>query len=297
MAKKNMYVSMEDEVSAFEEAVSQRLEKLISITSADISKKDERRIRGDLIEYVWNHAISMHHSEERVLSAFLFEKAFENPSDDDSLSQALSMLCTRNTAMCIGERIKKARNKAHMSQSELAKRLGKTLRSIQKYERGEVEPSITLLYSIASTLDISPAVLFAVQQPDMAMKNLGDVLGLFFELNKKNELRFEIEDLPAESGKKGVAIEFISDKKSPRYNQLMCALLLDFSRNRYFCEEGLTGYDSYVDFLIQTRDQINLLEKAVLTEKTVNYDLPPLYADVDYDDEHDYDDGDDDEGD
>lgn len=285
MAKKDQDMPIEDEVSAFEEAVLQRLEKLFSITNIDLSGTDEHHIRGDLIEYVWNHAIAMHHSEERVLSAFLFEKAFEHPSNDDSVSQALRALCTRNTAMCIGERIKRARNKAHMSQSELAKKLGKTLRSIQKYERGEVEPSITLLYSIASTLDISPAELFAIQQPDMSMKNLGDVLGFFFELNKKNELRFEIEDLPAESGKKGVAVEFISNTKSARYNQLLCALLLDFSRNRFDCEEGLSGYDGYIDFLIQTRAQINVLDKAILTETPVDYDLPPLSSDEMVEDE------------
>ena len=287
MAKKEKNLPIEDEVSEFEDTVIQRLEKLFSITNIDISIGDEHHIRGDLIEYVWNHAISMHHSEDRILSAFLFEKAFENPSDDDSYSQVLRMLCTRNTAMCIGERIKKARSKAHMSQSELAKKLGKTLRSIQKYERGEVEPSITLLYSIASTLDISPAELFAIQQPDLAMKNLGDVLGLFFELNKKNELRFEVEELPPESGKKGVSIEFISDNQSARYNQMMCALLLDFSRNRYFAEEGLWGYDSYLDFLIQTREQINILDKAILTETPVDYDLPPLDDECDDDDDDD----------
>ena len=42
----------------------------------------------------------------------------------------------------IGERIKSARKAAGLSQTELATRLNKTLRTIQKYESGEIEPSI-----------------------------------------------------------------------------------------------------------------------------------------------------------
>ena len=42
----------------------------------------------------------------------------------------------------IGERIKAARKAAHLSQTELAQRLDKTMRTVQKYESGEIEPSI-----------------------------------------------------------------------------------------------------------------------------------------------------------
>ena len=43
----------------------------------------------------------------------------------------------------IGERIKAARKAAHLSQTELAQRLNKTMRTVQKYESGEIEPSIS----------------------------------------------------------------------------------------------------------------------------------------------------------
>lgn len=42
----------------------------------------------------------------------------------------------------IGERIKSARKAAGLSQTELATRLDKTLRTIQKYESGEIEPPL-----------------------------------------------------------------------------------------------------------------------------------------------------------
>ena len=44
----------------------------------------------------------------------------------------------------IGERIKAARKAAHLSQTELAQRLDKTMRTVQKYESGEIEPSIAI---------------------------------------------------------------------------------------------------------------------------------------------------------
>ena len=45
----------------------------------------------------------------------------------------------------IGERIKAARKAAHLSQTELAQRLDKTMRTVQKYESGEIEPSIAMI--------------------------------------------------------------------------------------------------------------------------------------------------------
>ena len=56
----------------------------------------------------------------------------------------------------IGERIKAARRAANLSQTELAKRLDKTMRTIQKYESGEIEPSIAMINAIAKVLDVSP---------------------------------------------------------------------------------------------------------------------------------------------
>lgn len=53
----------------------------------------------------------------------------------------------------IGQAIKAARKAARMSQAELAHRLGKTLRTVQKYESGEILPSIPTILQIANELD------------------------------------------------------------------------------------------------------------------------------------------------
>ena len=64
-----------------------------------------------------------------------------------------------NNGSDIGNRIKEARKAQHLSQTELANRLGKTMRTVQKYESGEIEPSIGVLNEIANILNISPAEL------------------------------------------------------------------------------------------------------------------------------------------
>ena len=67
----------------------------------------------------------------------------------------------------IGERIKAARKAAGLSQTELANRLSKTLRTVQKYESGEIEPSIAIINAMAKELKVSPADLIGYQRPSI----------------------------------------------------------------------------------------------------------------------------------
>ncbi len=54
---------------------------------------------------------------------------------------------TRDSA--IGERIKTLRKKRGYNQKELADLLGKSLRTVQKYESGEIEVSIAVINQLA----------------------------------------------------------------------------------------------------------------------------------------------------
>ena len=55
----------------------------------------------------------------------------------------------------IGQRIKMLRKKKGLSQTELAQMLGKSLRTVQKYETGEIEVSISVINQIAEILETS----------------------------------------------------------------------------------------------------------------------------------------------
>ena len=54
----------------------------------------------------------------------------------------------------IGLNIKKYREEKGLTQTELADKLGKTLRTVQKYENGEILPSINNVYEIAKALEV-----------------------------------------------------------------------------------------------------------------------------------------------
>lgn len=50
----------------------------------------------------------------------------------------------------------------------LAMQLGKTLRTIPKYESGEIEPSIPLVFDIARVLSVTPEYLFGCHRADLS---------------------------------------------------------------------------------------------------------------------------------
>ena len=54
----------------------------------------------------------------------------------------------------IGLNIKKYRKEKGLTQTELADKLGKALRTVQKYESGEILPSINNVYEIAEALEV-----------------------------------------------------------------------------------------------------------------------------------------------
>lgn len=55
--------------------------------------------------------------------------------------------------MNIGDVIKSERKKKKITQKELAEKIGKSERMVQKYENGEVIPSIEIINNIESTLN------------------------------------------------------------------------------------------------------------------------------------------------
>lgn len=133
----------------------------------------------------------------------------------------------------IGERIKAARKAANLSQTELAKQLDKTLRTVQKYESGEIEPSIAMINAIAKALDISPADLIGYQKPDIQLNSLSDVISVLYQLNKKAGLRFEVEvKRPPHYDEWTCSLKFDGHDTSAKQNQDLCLILENFKNER-----------------------------------------------------------------
>ena len=85
----------------------------------------------------------------------------------------------------IGERIKTLRKKRGYNQKDLANLLGKSLRTIQKYESGEIEVSIAMVNELAKVLDTTSTYLLGHQTGDFKFDCLSDGINCF-KSNVKN---------------------------------------------------------------------------------------------------------------
>ena len=154
----------------------------------------------------------------------------------------------------IGERIKAARKAAGLSQTELANRLSKTLRTVQKYESGEIEPSIAIINAMAKELKVSPADLIGYQRPSI-------------ELNKKAGLRFEIDvKRPPHYDEWTCSLRFDGHNKDAEFNADLCLILEDFAHERQMVETYWSdpeSFDAWLERKLAYYSGANLVDREV----------------------------------
>ncbi|MBR3436819.1 MAG: helix-turn-helix transcriptional regulator [Lachnospiraceae bacterium] len=151
-----------------------------------------------------------------------------------------------NDPIQIGGRIKKARKAAGLSQTELGERLDKTLRTIQKYESGEIEPSIAMINDIARILDTSPAELMGYEKQDLRLNTLSDVLAVLNELNSTAGIRFQIDvKRPPNADEWTCSLTFNGNDHAAEHNADLCLFLERFADERERLETYWTDQDYY----------------------------------------------------
>ena len=77
--------------------------------------------------------------------------------------------------MQIGKVIRTYRKEKHMTQEEMAGRLGITASAVNKWENGNSYPDITLLAPIARLLDISLDTLLSFQE-ELSGREIGEII-------------------------------------------------------------------------------------------------------------------------
>ena len=82
----------------------------------------------------------------------------------------------------IGQRIKQLRKRKGLNQTELAQMLKKSLRTVQKYETGEIEVSIAVVNQIADLLDSTPTYILGYESSTTQIRTLSDVMDFLFKL-------------------------------------------------------------------------------------------------------------------
>ena len=69
--------------------------------------------------------------------------------------------------MITGENIKRLRKKYNLTQTELANKIGRTLRTVQKYEAGEILPPVDIIYKINDIFGGEFMLTFEIEEKEM----------------------------------------------------------------------------------------------------------------------------------
>ncbi len=110
----------------------------------------------------------------------------------------------------IGKRIKLLRKRKGLNQTELAQQLKKSLRTVQKYETGEIEVSIAVVNQIADILETTSTYILGYESSTTQIKTMADVMDFLFKLETVAGIDFKIDV-----------------KKPPRSKQWECSISFD----------------------------------------------------------------------
>ena len=133
----------------------------------------------------------------------------------------------------IGLRIRTLRKRKGYNQQELADILGKSLRTVQKYESGEIEVSIAVANQIAEALDTTPTFLLGYETEITPIRSLADVLNFLFHIEQVSGLEFGIDvKKPPRSKEWQCAITFNGKAADADFNTDLCLFLENWEEQR-----------------------------------------------------------------
>ena len=139
----------------------------------------------------------------------------------------------QNYDKTIGTRLRALRKEKKLNQTELATLLGKSLRTVQKYENGDIEISLANINDIAKKLDTTATYLLGYQQDETPLTGYLSVLETMFKLEELKDLGFRIEvKRPPHYDKWECAIVFDGKDKNFDLNADMCLFLEDWMNRR-----------------------------------------------------------------
>lgn len=125
----------------------------------------------------------------------------------------------------IGQRIKQLRKRKGLNQTELAQMLKKSLRTVQKYETGEIEVSSAVVNQIADLLDTTSTYILGYESSTAQIRTLADVMDFLFKLETVEGIDFKINvQKPPRSKQWECSISF-DGKSTAEFNADMCLFL------------------------------------------------------------------------
>lgn len=146
----------------------------------------------------------------------------------------------------IGKRIKALRQGQKMSQQALADILEKSLRTVQKYETGEIEVSIAIVNKLAQIFDSSPTFILGYETNVAPVKTMADVVEFFFKLEQVSDLDFSVDiKKPPRHDEWECSITFNGKATNAESNADMCLFMERWKEEREDAKSGRQPRRSY----------------------------------------------------
>ncbi|MEA5039521.1 MAG: helix-turn-helix transcriptional regulator [Clostridiaceae bacterium] len=153
----------------------------------------------------------------------------------------------------IGQRIKLLRKRKGLNQTELAKLLGKSLRTVQKYETGEIEVSVAVVNQMADILDSTSTYILGYESSNTNIRSLADVMDFLFKLETVAGIDFKINvEKPPRSKQWECSIAFDGKNVDADFNTDLCLFLEQWEEQREDIRSFASSQEAYKKWKEQT---------------------------------------------
>lgn len=161
------------------------------------------------------------------------------------------------TAEEIGNAIKKRRRQLKITQKEFAERLGKSERTIQKYESGEITMKIDLIKLVADELEIPWQELLEAKTdaigivssenefPACRFHTLSDVINALFTITEIKDIAFQLTCAKPPESPDWTSALMVDGKGSGTYNADFCLFMENWINKLAALQSGSINQEQF----------------------------------------------------
>jgi len=161
------------------------------------------------------------------------------------------------TAKEIGSAIKKRRRQLKITQKEFAERLGKSERTIQKYESGEITMKIDLIKLVADELDIPWQELLEAKTDEIGIVSsenefpichfhtLSDVINALFSITEIKDIAFQLTCAKPPESPDWTSALMVDGKGSGTYNADFCLFMENWMNKLAALQQGAMNQEQF----------------------------------------------------
>lgn len=161
------------------------------------------------------------------------------------------------TAEEIGNAIKKRRRQLKITQKEFAERLGKSERTIQKYESGEITMKIDLIKRVADELEIPWQELLEAKTDEIGIVSsenefpacrfhtLSDVINALFTITEIKDIAFQLTCAEPPESPDWTSALMVDGKGSGTYNADFCLFMENWMNKLAALQSGSINQEQF----------------------------------------------------